>query len=221
MERLEDMPDLAESIENVYLAFCDAPKPDFIVACPCCVDDLTLDRLVTVPLREVSDKDLTPYASSAFLTAGDVDDYLYFLPRILEVTITDDTWWPDIEVTGRAIRETKPSEWPGPRREAVQCLFEAVFESFLAEQYYYRIDEWTCGAARAGFDVAPLLRIVERSDEAILEFFNSNAGALNDRKLGNAFWESTDAGQETILEWFMSENVRRVPFEAYGYKVFE
>jgi hypothetical protein len=215
------MSELVTAIENVYLAFSDVPKPDFIGACPCCIDDATLDRLVTVSLRKVPDEDLAPYASSAFLTAGDVDDYLYFLPRILEVTIANDIWWPGIEVTGRAIRETKPSEWPGPQREAVQSLFEAVFESFVGEEYFYRIDEWICGAARAGFDVASLLRIVEGSDGAILEFFNSNAGALNDRKLGNAFWESTDAGQETILDWFMSENVRRVPFEAYGYKVFE
>lgn len=211
------MSDLAPKIENVYRAFADVPKPDSIGACPCCIDGETLDRLVTVPLREVSDDDLAPYASSAFLTAGGVEDYLYFLPRILEVTIVNDTWWPDIEVTGRAIRETKPIEWPGPRREAVQKLFEAVFESFLAEQYYYRIDEWICGAARASFDVAALLRIVEKSDQAILEFFNSNSGGLAEGKLGNAFWESYDPGQDVILQWLNSEKVRAIAYDAYGY----
>lgn len=211
------MPELVTAIENVYLAFSDVPKPDSIGACPCCIDDDTLNRLTSTPLREVSDEDLAPYASSAFLTAGDVDDYLYFLPRILEVTISNDIWWPDIEVTGRAIRESKPSEWPSPRRKAVQSLFEAVFESFLAEQYYYRIDEWICGAARAGFDVLTLLRIVERSDEAVLELFNSNAGAVSGGQLGNHFWETTDPGQDVIIEWLSSENVRRVAFDAYGF----
>jgi hypothetical protein len=211
------MPELVTAIENVYLAFSDVPKPYAIGACPCCIDDLTLDRLVTVPLRQVSAEDLSPYASSAFLTAGDVDDYLYFLPRILEVTITDDIWWPDIEVTGRAIRETKPSEWSVARREVVQSFFESVFESFLAEQYYHRIDEWICGAARASFDVEPLLRIVETSVEAMLEFFNSNSGSLHDGKLRNAFWENDDPGQDLILEWLNSEKVRGVAFDAYGY----
>ena len=215
------MSDLAKAIENVYYAFADVPKPDAIRACPCCIDEATLSRLETVPLRELTDEDLSPYASSAFLTAGEVVDYLYFLPRILEVTITDDTWWPDIEVTGRAIRETKPKTWPKVRRVAVQELFEAVFESFLAKQFYYRIDDWVCGAARADFDVLPLLRIIETSDEAILEFFNANSGALGDRKLGNPFWESYDAGQDIILTWFLSEKIRRVPYEAYGYRIFE
>lgn len=211
------MTDLATAIENVYIAFADVPKPTHIAACPCCINDSTLSRLQALPLREVAADDLSSYASSAFLTAGDVEDYLYFLPRILEISITDDTWWPDIEVTGRAIRETKPNEWPESRRRVVQSLFEAVFESFLAEQYYYRIDEWICGAARAGFEVEPLLRIVETNDEAILEFFNSNSAALVEGKLGNAFWEETDPGQDVIREWLNSDKVRKIAFEAYGY----
>jgi hypothetical protein len=213
------MDDLAAAIENLYSAFGDVPRPERIDACPCCIDDDALTRLTSVPLREVSADDLSPYASSAFLTAGDVDDYLYLLPRILEMTITNEILWPDIEITGRAIRETKPGNWPEVRLQALQNLFEAVFESFIDEEYYDRIDEWICGAARAGLDVRPLLRIIETRDAAILEFFNANAGALAEGKLGNAFWESSDPGQEVIREWFESENVRRIPLETYGYRL--
>ena len=204
------MGNLNSAIEDVYSAFAAVPKPDEIAACPCCIDEATLSRLVTTPLRAISADDLSPYASSAFLTAAEVEDYLYFLPRILEISITDDTWWPSLEVTGRAIREIKPGEWPEARRQAVQMLFESLFRNFLHEKYYFRIDEWICGAARAGFDVKSLLQIIEDDEEAIVEFFKANEEVLDAGKLGNSFWEDYDSGQEIIRKWFNSENVRKV-----------
>ena len=153
------------------------------------------------------------------MTIGDVQDYLYFLPRILEISIVDDSWWPDIEVTGRAIRQTKPKEWPQVRRDAVQHVLESVIKSFISEQYFYRIDDWICGAARADFNLKPLLQIVETNNEAVLEFFNSNAALISSGRLGNAFWEPTDPGQDVIVEWLNSESVRRVAHEAYGFNL--
>lgn len=164
-------------------------------------------------------EDLSDYAASAFLTAGDVEDYLYFLPRILEVSIVDETWWPTIEVTGRAIRETAPAEWPQQRTASVQNLFEAAFESFIVQKQFYQIDDWICGAAKADFNVETLLRIVATNEEAILEFFNSNAAALANGMLANEFWEPADSGQEEILAWLNSDKVRRVAFDAFGYSL--
>lgn len=215
------MANLVRAIEDLYTAFADIARPSSIEGCRCCIGESELKRLLRVPLRQVTASELAPYASSALLTVGSVEDYLYFLPRILEVSVTDEDWWPDIAVTGRAIRSTMPESWARSQKNAVQAFFESVFQSLILEESYGRIDDWICGAARSGFDVGPLLKIVEGNDAAILEFFNCNAGALAERKLGNAFWEPGDTGQDEILNWFMSENIRRVPYEAYGYRIFE
>lgn len=211
------MTNITNAIESVYQAFSDIQPPLAIAACQCCVDDETLARLESLPLHNLNPDDLAPYASSAFLTAGAEGDYLYFLPRILEITLDDESWWPSIEVTGRAIRETAPREWPLVRQACVQKFFEIAIESFVASEDLYRINEWICGFARSGFDVRPLLEIVLTDDKAISDFFNRNAAALSGGRLGNQFWEANDPGQEEIIDWLKLDKVRHVAFDTLGF----
>ena len=64
------MNTLSQAIEQLYAAFADVPKPRAIVGCPCCLDNKDIDTLLATPLREIGPRDLSPYASSAFLTVG-------------------------------------------------------------------------------------------------------------------------------------------------------
>src|SRR4029453_11039601 len=98
------MDPLTKAIDDLYQAFSDAAVPRHVDGCPCCIDDKQIAHLLKTPLREIEPGDLSAYASSALLTVGDVSDFLYFLPRIVEISIRDDAWWPDIEVTARAIQ---------------------------------------------------------------------------------------------------------------------
>lgn len=210
---------LQESIDEVYGAFADVSKPQAIDGCPCCIEGKEIDRLLVTPLREISPKDLAPYASSAFLTVGSIADYLYFLPRILEISATDYTWWPDVEVTGRAIRSSVPDSWPLPRRVALQRMFASVINDAIQTCEYYKIDGWICAIARSGFDVAPCLEQLAKSPEAVLAYFDDNAACLPGRKLCNAFWELPCPAHDEIVAWFFSEKVRRIPYDAYGYSL--
>jgi hypothetical protein len=208
---------LQQSIDQVYTAFADVPKPRAIDGCPCCVEDKEVDKLLTTPLREISPNDLASYASSAFLTVGSVADYLYLLPRILEISATDDTWWPDVEVTGRAIRSSRPDSWPLSRRIALQRMFAAVIENAVEMGEYYKLDGWMCAIARSGFEIAPHLEQIATSPAAVLAYFEDNAACLPERKLCNAFWELPCRMHDEIVSWFYSEKIRRIPFDAYGY----
>src|SRR5262245_26685041 len=96
-------PTLRQAIEGVYTAFLDVPRPTSVDGCPCCIGQKGISILLSKPLRELSPDDLTHYAASAFLTVGAVEDYLYFLPRILEILATQHDWWPDPEVVTLAI----------------------------------------------------------------------------------------------------------------------
>jgi hypothetical protein len=210
---------LQQSIDEVYGAFADVPKPRAIDGCPCCIEGKKVDRLLVAPLRELCPTDLAPYASSALLTVGSVGDYLYFLPRILEISVIDDTWWPDVEVTGRAIRSSAPESWPHPRRVALQRMFAAVINDAIETCEYYKLDGWICAIARSGFDVTPCLERVEKTPEAVLAYFEDNAACLPERKLCNAFWALPCPAHDEIVAWFFSEKVRRIPHEAYGYSL--
>ncbi|HUR99140.1 MAG TPA: hypothetical protein VMZ26_13825 [Pyrinomonadaceae bacterium] len=198
------------AIENFYKAFSDVPVPTSIEGCPHCIDDKNIEQLLQSDLRSLSPDDLSSYASSAFLTVGDVGDYLYFLPRILEISITDRCWWPDIEVTGRALGVTDVPKWGADKQRALIELFTSVLRRFIERGEYDYIDDWMCAIARSGLDVRPFLRIIEENSAALVHYVGVNAESLQKSKLANHFWETSDKGQDEIIEWLRSETVHRI-----------
>ncbi len=211
------MKAVGESIELLYAAFAGQARPLKISYCPCCITDEEIATLLGSGLREIPPEVLAPYASSAFLTVGNVADYLYFLPRILEITATDDQWWPDPEVTGRAISTAKLDSWPASRLDALTGFLAAVIDSAIGSGEYLKIDPWMCAIARMGIDVRPYLQRIAASPDAVLAYFEDNARCLPKNRLCNAFWELPNAGHDAIVDWFHSEPIRKIPFEAYGY----
>jgi hypothetical protein len=211
MSRLED------SIERLYAAFADVPKPRQIDGCPCCFTEAEIAVLLARDRRVITPKELSSYASSALATIGSVSDYLYFLPRILEITATDDSWWPDPEITAGRIIETEPAKWPARRVDALEDFLGAVVRSLLAPDRHQLIDSWICAIAIMGFDVKPHLKSIDRSTDAVLAYFNDNSADLPRRRLRNSFGAPPCEGHDVIVDWFYSKKIRDIVFDAYGY----
>jgi hypothetical protein len=213
-----EMNRLEKSIRRLYLEFADVPRPDHIDGCPCCIDDKNVSNLLNTKLAEISQEDLSPYAESAFLTVGSLADYLYFLPRILELTAKEDHFWPDPEITGRSIATAKLESWPAARREALLEFLEAVIELAIKDGKSHQIDQWMCAIGRMKIDVRPYLLRIAGSPEAVLGYFEENSDRLTKGRLSNPFWELPCQGHDAIVAWFRSEPIRRIPFDAYGFE---
>ncbi len=210
------MQTVQDAIEQLYRAFAKNPRPRHIDACPCCINKKEIHILLAKSLRTITPQELAPYASSAFLTVGEVADYLYFLPRILEITATDPSWWPDPEVTGRAIRSADPDSWTEAQSSALYDYLEAVIGSVIESEDYQPLDGWMCAIGRMGFDITPYLRRIANSPAAVLAYFEENVGSLPRNKLSNAFWELPCPAHDAIVNWFFSPEIRKIPFEAHG-----
>lgn len=205
------------AIEELYRAFAKHPRPRHIDGCPCCIDKKEISVLLSKELRSITPDELAPYASSAFLTVGDVADYLYFLPRILEITATDTSWWPNSAVTGRAIRTAYPSSWTHAQRAAMNQYLDAMISSTIECGEYHALDIWICAIARMEFDVTPHLKQIEKSSAAVLAYFEDNAETLSRSKLSNPFWELPCPAHDAIVKWFYSPEIAKIPYDAYGY----
>lgn len=212
----EAMPNIQDTIEALYRAFAKNPRPRHIDGCPCCIDKNEIHVLLAKSLRAITPRELASYASSAFLTVGEVADYLYFLPRILEITATDSSWWPSPEITGRAIREANPEMWPDVQRSALCNFFSAMIGSTIEGAEYDRLDEWMCAIAYTGIDVWPFLKQIAKNPAAILGYFEQNARTLPGNKLTNNFWELPCPGHDAIVDWFFSPEISKIPFDGYG-----
>lgn len=85
-------------------------------------------------LRGLSASDLRGYAGDAVLVWGDEADFKHFLPRIMEITVTEggSNWdrkgwieWPDTETIFSRLAYSKWSEWPEAEREAIAYFLRA------------------------------------------------------------------------------------------------
>lgn len=79
---------LKGAMEALYLVFSVYPLPTGMVGCPCCVSGADREKIHGKELKLLTDEDLSKYAFKAMSTWGDVDDYKYYLPRILELLAT-------------------------------------------------------------------------------------------------------------------------------------
>ncbi len=136
---------------------------------------------------------------------------------ILHISATDDAWWPDPEVTGRAIKAAEPENWHADQRLAVDAFFTAVIHASLDPDRHHVIDSWMCAIAKSGFPVQPRLAAIQKHKAAVLSYFTENAETLPQRKLVNAFWELPCEAHDTIVDWFHSESVRTIVATEYGY----
>ena len=204
------MSTLDVAIENLYSAFSDAMRPSSIEGCDHCINRKEIATLLAKELKQLEGDDLSPYASSAFLTVGDVPDYLYFLPRILEISAKDDGWWPTPEVTGRAISETNPNNWTIERSEALREFLAAKIRQLMETNDVDTIDEWLCGIARMGLDVRPFLAILETSPATVAGLYRLNCRKLDRGKLSNEFWELPNEGHNVIVEWLRRDDIKKL-----------
>lgn len=196
-------------VERLYAAFA-APAPRRITGCPCCIDTKEVEALLRTPLRSIDGATLWPYVFSAFLTVGEVADFRYFLPRILEWSIRQPYDAVDVEIVLGKLRLAGWDRWVGEERAAVIAAIDLLFDQAVAA-----VDEEEmlglvaidvasvlCGAARADLDP---VRWLDR--------FRDTAGMLLLRHLReelwnkpNGFWEDAPVGLQLARAW-LAQNV--------------
>lgn len=204
------MTALEKSIDSLYSAFAGVTNPETIYGCECCISESELELLLSCDVRSIPSDVLSPYASSALLTVGSIDDYLYLIPRILQAHLNEEWHWPDIEVTGRAIGSTDPSNWPAERLGALRSFLLEVITSLLAPARAFELDSWICAIGAMGIPVRTYLDQIGQSPETVIEYFDCNAPAIQQGRLSNAFWEMPNAAHDEIVDWFYSEPIRKM-----------
>jgi hypothetical protein len=203
---------VSQAIENVYLAFASELKPRQIEACPCCVDHEAIRSLLNTPLRELSAQQLSGYTSSVLLTVGSETDFRHFLPRILEISLTDEHSYLDVEIILGKLPRASWHRWPQKQRDTLIALFRAVFEASIQdpEEPGWKIDTWICALALAGAELTRFLEMLLRPEAAaaLIEFHDLNSQKLLMKgKLANAFWNGHADEMKAVAVWLKSSAV--------------
>lgn len=151
---------LSNALDRVYSAFSIYPEPTDLEGSPY-KDVAGMFRLLkAAPLRELTGDQIGPYAGSAILTVGDVAEYKYYLPRIVEQAVL---MAPHMGTTPPIIAERLKRaawrNWPEGEQNALKTVFYAAW-SWTVEQHLGSgadASGWLCAIATLEEPILPVL----------------------------------------------------------------
>lgn len=204
---------LQTSIERLYAAFDSVPKPVKIDGCRCCIDDREVWTMLSTPLRELTTSQLSSYVSNFSTTVGSVTDFRYYLPRILELTVTG-AWWG--ESLGPNLVEAGWLAWPAAERDVIRAPLEILLFTAIEEQDTQGIDRRLSDLSELGLDLAPYLARLESNPEATLAFYRRQANPATGIELRDSLWGNAVAGAIQVIDWFYSPSVSKLILDSEG-----
>lgn len=135
MNNPSTVPDLRALLDGLPAAFSTAARPTGIDACPCCTSPAELDALLRTPREQLGPEELGHYAASALNTVGSPADLRYFTPRILQLVLTSELTWPDLELVGIKLAQAGWQDWP--EAPYLRRLLDALWSDVL-----HNAEEW-------------------------------------------------------------------------------
>jgi len=214
---MDPLPRLRDAIDHLYRVFAASPRPSRIDASPE-VDRRVLEKIVATDLREIADDAIGSYAGSALWTAGTVDDFRYFLPRILEQSVRHPVWLgtEPVVVAGK-LKAAEWHSWPVEEKQAVERLFlDAWAQVCSTSPDEEDAGGWLLGLARLGSDLTdPLADWLAADDpnataQLASVVFDLRA-ALSDKE---HFWAEVDSEPRRVLfDWLTSDPVETALIE--------
>jgi len=200
---------LREDIERLYCVFSRYQHPAQLEGCPCCTSPAEGRTLISKSLRDITAPELERYAYKALSTWGNVEDYKYFLPRILELT-EDGSLICATEVTFQKLHYGDFQDWPQDEQQAVRDHIFASWSLAVHSLDTHRADSILCGAAPA---LGELTSLLDHADTIAPNFKAAYAGDCSNRtrgKLTNAFWQCDTPSYQQVLSWLYSSGTNGV-----------
>lgn len=208
---------LQNALENVYRTFSYVSAPKQFDVSPFREADAYLDMLHT-PLRILDGKQLGPYAGRAITTVGSEQDYLYFLPRILELATIEPVWLGfEPPVIAQRIKLAGWERWPDERRDAVASVFTATFHCLLERPLDESGDpeDWLCGLATLDAQTDQALRLWRESASLsamlhLAKWISREPPEPVRDILVDTFWDAvSEQRRTTVINWLSNQTTRQ------------
>ncbi len=130
------MRDLQDAIAGLYSAFGMVPRPTSLQHEPYELQPGEVTALLGQPLRDLSPGLMRSYLCDALYTVGTWDDFRYFLPRLLELLVTDEIELDPIAYRLAYARE-QGHHLPGMQEAALGSFFLAYWDDLLWHVPWY------------------------------------------------------------------------------------
>jgi hypothetical protein len=208
--------EMTAAIQGLYATFSRYPRPAKIEYCPCgCTKPSEVLSLLAVPLDELRFEDLGNYSTSAMTTQGSVEDFKYFLPRLLD-GIAREQYGFNPEMLFGKLSYAKWRSWNEKEINAVRTFLISMWRvgilSFPLEQAFpafFEVETLIASIANTGEDLKPYLDIwdqanVQEADQHLVQFITQfGADFENGHTLEFGFWERLQESAEALRTWVL------------------
>jgi hypothetical protein len=196
-------------LKRLYQVFSRYPHPSGMEGCPCCTSPGDARPMLSVPLQRIPPESLEKFAFKALTTWGMVDDYKYFLPRILELSLSG-LLVCDLEIVLGKLAYGGYRSWPSAEQQAVEEIILSCWRGCLAEfdrqtlKGMYNADSLLCGAAQFT-DVTPFLALADSVAPGFRAAYRDDCANGAKRKLSNAFWNRESENYRLVHDWVFGQ----------------
>jgi hypothetical protein len=194
---------ISDEIKTLYRVFSRYPRPSQLEGCPCCTDAETSRFLASKPLHTLTATELSHYAFKALSTWGTLDDFRYFLPRILELTALEQLDC-DTEVTLGKLGYANWTDWPADEQKAVWEYVAAFWVQSIRSDDICQADAVLCGFSLSSSDISLLLTTADALAPDFRSAYRNECGRCDKQRLTNSFWERSMPSYQQALDWAYS-----------------
>ena len=224
---------IALAVRQLYEAL-EAPKPQDIEGCPCCISIEQISVLLSTPLHEITLEQMRPYARNVTSTVGNEVDFRYFWPRMAELLVTAPSFgqFEEPELVLHRLRLADWFNWPEGERHATTQYLASLIERLADEPLFpSEVNAWVCGVSQAIDDVTPLLdgallHETPVSAHNLYGLYESSRRKIEKRAtLDGWFWDLQGTNSDgsfvnpnvaLIVAWFRTPRVSEAVDRAYA-----
>src|SRR5215469_17051279 len=207
---------LRSAIQSLYATFAPYSKPTHITYCPCgCTKAEAVLPLLAAPLHELTFGDLENYSVSAITTQGSLQDYKYFLPRLLE-GIACEPYGLNPEMLFGKLRYAKWLLWDAEEVNAIRRYLSGIWQVGLytfpvseALPEFGEIETLISSIASTGESLDDYLNVWtispnEATDRHLIQFVTQYGDDFRQGKtVSFGFWQDRPEQAQELRSWLL------------------
>ncbi|MDN3351729.1 hypothetical protein [Actinomadura sp. DC4] len=195
------------TVDAVYEAFAGVRRPARVTGCPHCVNPDEDRPLLARPMRALPPEELARYAAKALTTWGGVEEFRYFLPRLLECARADAFGHPDPPIVFGKLASAGWRGWAEGERGPIEGFLTAWWAGTLDRHPAEPpVGTVLCCLGATGADLDPFLARWGRLRTAgevrhLHDFVLHEVRWTGWLRLADAFWDRNGVAYGQVVAW--------------------